>query len=67
MKTYIYILALFFCTSAISQKTIDEDPELAQNNINYRIAESQAELENFNYFKAKQNLDEALKPGRRSQ
>lgn len=61
MKSYIYILVLFFSFNAVAQKTIDNDPELAQNNINYRIAESQAELENFNYFKAQKNLDEALK------
>ncbi|MDG1729989.1 MAG: ATP-binding protein [Algibacter sp.] len=46
--------------TAFSQKTIDEDPELVQNNINYRIAQSQTELENYNYYKAKKNLDEAL-------
>ncbi len=46
--------------SAFAQKAIDEDPELVQNNINYRIAQSQTELENYNYYKAKKNLDEAL-------
>ncbi|MFL1013160.1 ATP-binding response regulator [Flavisericum labens] len=61
MKNYIYIIALLFSVSGLSQQTIDNDPELALNNINYRIAESQAELENFNYFKAQKNLDEALK------
>ncbi|WP_370476916.1 ATP-binding protein [Tamlana flava] len=60
IKNYIYILILLFSLSALSQKTIDNDPELKQNNINYRIAEAQAELDNFNYFKAKKNLDEAL-------
>ncbi|MEL0457450.1 ATP-binding protein [Flavobacteriaceae bacterium SZ-1-7] len=60
IKNYIYILVLLFSLSALSQKTIDNDPELTQNNINYRIAEAQAELDNFNYFKAKKNLDEAL-------
>jgi signal transduction histidine kinase/ActR/RegA family two-component response regulator len=43
-----------------SQKTIDNDPELLQNNINYRISQSLTELENFNYYKAQKNLDEAL-------
>jgi hypothetical protein len=46
--------------SVFAQNTIDDDPELVQNNINYRIAQSQKELENYNYFKAKKNLDEAL-------
>ncbi|NJX16838.1 response regulator [Tamlana crocina] len=61
MKSYIYILILLFSLSTMGQTTIENDPELAQNNISYRIAESQAELENFNYFKAQKNLDEALK------
>ncbi len=46
--------------TAFSQKAMDEDPELVQNNINYRITQSQTELENYNYYKAKKNLDEAL-------
>lgn len=47
--------------SMSAQKNIEEDPEIVQNNINYRIAQSQIELDNYNYFKAQQNLDEALK------
>lgn len=46
--------------TAFSQKGIDEDPELVQDNINYRIAQSQSELGNYNYYKAKKHLDEAL-------
>ena len=46
--------------TASAQKAIDEDPEIVQNNINYRIAQSQTELENYNYYKAKKHLDEAL-------
>ena len=46
--------------TAFAQEAIDEDPEIVQNNINYRIAQSQTELENYNYYKAKKNLDEAL-------
>jgi len=51
-------MLLSVCVS--SQKTIDDDPELQQNNINYRINQSQTELENYNYYKAQKNLDEAL-------
>ncbi len=51
---------MLFSIIAFAQKAIDEDPELVQNNINYRIAQSQTELENYNYYKAKKNLDEAL-------
>ena len=51
---------MLFSISTFSQKTIGEDPEIVQDNINYRISQSQKELENYNYFKAKKNLDEAL-------
>ncbi|UKM64791.1 ATP-binding protein [Flavobacteriaceae bacterium GSB9] len=61
MKNYIFIIIVLYSLCSWSQKSIDNDPELAQNNINYRISESQVELENFNYYKAQKNLDEALK------
>ena len=60
IKNYILIVFILFSITAFAQKAIDEDPELVQNNINYRIAQSQTELENYNYYKAKINLDEAL-------
>ncbi len=60
IKNYIYIVLLLFSINASSQKTIDEDPEILQNNINYRITQSQLALENYNYYKAEKNLDEAL-------
>ncbi|WP_299552747.1 ATP-binding protein [Seonamhaeicola sp.] len=44
-----------------SQKSIEDDPEIQQNNINHRIEQSQSALEKFNYFEAQRNLDEALK------
>ena len=39
---------------------MDDDPEILQNNINYRITQSQTALENYNYYEAENNLDEAL-------
>ena len=39
---------------------MENDPEIAQNNINYRISQSQSELENYNYYNAQKQLDEAL-------
>jgi signal transduction histidine kinase/CheY-like chemotaxis protein len=60
IKIYIFVLTLLFSLGASSQKTIEDDPELLQNNINYRINQSQTELENYNYYKAQKNLDEAL-------
>jgi len=60
IKNYIFIVFMLISITAFAQKAIDEDPEIVQNNINYRIAQSQTELENYNYYKAKKNLDEAL-------
>jgi signal transduction histidine kinase/CheY-like chemotaxis protein len=42
------------------KKTIDEDPEIAQNNINHHIAQSQLELEKYNYYNAQIALKDAL-------
>ncbi|GAA4886216.1 ATP-binding protein [Flaviramulus aquimarinus] len=66
IKYYIYIIAILFSLSVSSQKSIDDDPEIVQNNINYRIAQSQTELENYNYYKAQKNLDEALELAEKS-
>jgi len=60
IKKYILIVLVLLGLSAYSQKAIEEDPELVQNNINYKIAQSQTELENYNYYQAKKNLNEAL-------
>ncbi|WP_229731360.1 tetratricopeptide repeat-containing hybrid sensor histidine kinase/response regulator [Hyunsoonleella pacifica] len=46
--------------SLFSQNTIEKDPEIIQNNINYRIEQSQKDIESFNYFEAQKTLDEAL-------
>ena len=61
LKNHIFIIFMLINITVFSQKAIDKDPEIVQNNINYRILQSQTELENYNYYKAKQNLDEALK------
>ncbi|GAA3624460.1 ATP-binding protein [Flavivirga jejuensis] len=57
---------MLFSLSALSQKTIDEDPEIQQNNINYRIEQAQVELEKYNYYDAQKHLDDALKLAERS-
>ncbi|WP_142785432.1 ATP-binding response regulator [Changchengzhania lutea] len=59
-KNHIYIIALLLSFGISSQNSIDEDPEILQNTINYRISQSQKELENYNYYQAQKNLDEAL-------
>jgi hypothetical protein len=43
-----------------SQNTVDKDPEILQNNINYRITQSEYDIDNFNYYEAQKKLDEAL-------
>ena len=60
IKNYIYIALMLLSMTVSSQKNISDDPELLQNSINYHISQSKTELDNFNYFKAQQNLDEAL-------
>ncbi len=46
--------------SLSSQNSIEKDPEIIQNNIDYRIEESINDIANFNYFEAQKTLDEAL-------
>ncbi|WP_136479962.1 ATP-binding protein [Cognatitamlana onchidii] len=59
-KHYIYIIILLFSCCLSAQKSIEEDPEIAQNNISYRISQSQIELKKYNYFNAQKHLDDAL-------
>ncbi|WP_406683020.1 ATP-binding protein [Seonamhaeicola sp. MEBiC1930] len=61
IKQYITVLIMLLGLFSWSQKTINEDPEIIQNNINHRIEQSQVQLEKFNYYEAQRNLDEALK------
>ena len=61
VKNYILTILLLFSLGTWSQKSIEDDPELIQNNINYRIEQAQTELDDYNYHKAQKNLDEALK------
>lgn len=66
IKYYIYILIMLISLSVPAQKSMQEDPEIQQNTINYRIEQSQKELEKFNYFEAQRNLDEALELAEKS-
>ncbi|MDD7886685.1 ATP-binding protein [Flavivirga sp. 57AJ16] len=45
---------------------MDDDPEIQQNEINYRMEQAQADLEKYNYYDAQKNLDEALKLAEKS-
>lgn len=60
VKIYIFTIIMLCSISMFSQKTIDDDPEILQNSINYRIAQSNNDIDNYNYFEAQKNLDEAL-------
>lgn len=57
-----YILVVFYLVSfgIQAQNTLNNDPELVQNSIDYRIEQSQKELESYNYYKALTSLNEAL-------
>ena len=46
--------------SLSSQNTIEKDPELLQNKINYFISQSEDDINNFNYYEAQKKLDDAL-------
>ena len=58
-----YISAFLLCLGLISfaQNSIDKDPEILQNRIDYHIQESKKDIETFNYFEAQKKLDTALK------
>lgn len=59
IKQYICIVLMLLTISTFSQ-TLENDPEIIQNNINYRIEQSQKDIANFNYFEAQKTLDDAL-------
>ncbi|MBU2950287.1 response regulator [Tamlana agarivorans] len=60
LRTYLYALVLLIFSGVSAQTKIEQDPEIVQNNINYRITQSQTELESYHYYNAQKNLDEAL-------
>lgn len=60
LKHYTLALLMLLSVFGWSQKTIEQDPELAQNSINHHIEQANNHLETFNYREAQKNLDEAL-------
>lgn len=60
IKRYIYIVLILCFGNAWSQDSINDDPEILQNNIDYRISQAEIDIENYNYFEAQKKLDEAL-------
>ncbi len=59
IKQYTCIV-LMLLTLSISSQTLEKDPEIVQNKINYHIEQSQKDIANYNYFEAQKTLDEAL-------
>ncbi|KAB1067813.1 response regulator [Tamlana haliotis] len=60
LKTYLFFIVWLIMATTSAQVKIEQDPEIVQNNINYRIVQSQTELESYHYYNAQKNLDEAL-------
>lgn len=60
IKYYIFIVLMLLGGLCFAQNNTYADREIVQKNINSLITKSQQELGNYNYYKAKKNLDEAL-------
>ncbi|MFI1745452.1 ATP-binding protein [Thalassobellus sediminis] len=61
IRNYIYIAVLLFSISISAQKSIDNDPEILQGKINFRIEEARSALNNYNYLEVQNNINEAFK------
>ncbi|WP_034044371.1 ATP-binding protein [Wocania ichthyoenteri] len=59
-KNYIYAFLMLISFSLYSQNTIENDPEIIQNNIDYRITQAKYDIESYDYYEAQKKLDEAL-------
>ncbi len=57
-----YITAIILCIGLVcfTQNSIDEDPEIIQNRIDFHILKSKKDIENFDYPEAQKELDKAL-------
>ncbi|WP_242135741.1 ATP-binding protein [Aestuariivivens marinum] len=61
IKLYIPVFLICFGLLSFAQNSIEEDPEIIQNRIDYHIQGSINDIENFDYFEAQKKLDIALK------
>ena len=61
-QIFKYFTAIFMLLtlSLSSQNAIEKDPEILQNAINYRITQSDHDIDTYNYFEAQKKLGEAL-------
>ncbi|MGZ0014963.1 ATP-binding protein [Yeosuana sp. AK3] len=60
IKPYFVAIFMLLTLSLSSQNSIEKDPEILQNTINYRITQSEHDIDKFDYFEAQKKLDEAL-------
>jgi signal transduction histidine kinase/CheY-like chemotaxis protein len=60
INKYIYVIIMLLALSTSAQNSVNEDPEILQNTINYRIVEAQNAIENYKYYEAQKKLDEVL-------
>ena len=59
IKYYICAILMVSGISVLSQNSLDNDPEIIQNSIDYNIERAKIELEKYNYYEAQKKLDEA--------
>ena len=59
-NAYIYLVLMFLSLISNAQVSLENDPEIIQNQIDYRIEQSQEDKKNFQYFSAQKALDDAL-------
>lgn len=60
VKNYIYAIIVLLSFSVFSQNSISDDPETIKNSIIHRITQSQYDIENSNFYDAKDKLERAL-------
>ena len=60
IRNYIYVILMLISFSVYSQNSVENDPEIIQNNIDYRITQAKYDIDNYDYFEAQKKLDEAL-------
>lgn len=60
IRKYIYAVLVLINFSVYAQNSIENDPEIIQNNIDYHITQARYDIDNYNYYEAQKKLDEAL-------
>lgn len=60
IKPSLIALIVLFSVLGWSQQSMENDPELIQNNIDHYIKQAQSALEIHNYYEALRSLDDAL-------